>query len=435
MPTKLIILIALVVPSSMMLFSWRSKYNIIAILSLPLTFIAHIGGVLFLFDEATNDYFIKEENVELLSYVLIFGSAFYLFSFFIGYHRNTRIKSRIIVKISRTFDQNTYWVNNNKLIAFTILLSITACIFYIYSFNVMGFIPMFSDNPFEAKFMAGVYQEAYRPVAQYYRIALIISALANPLLIIIFISSKSKSIKSISLILLLFLVVLTAFTLRRSMLAISIVSMIMLFYSWYKDGKYFSLALFFYIFIYCFGSVLNSVFSYYFMNGEPFKLMDIVYGMPDIPDLLLFWDSFLNTNYSFSYGRTIYGALIPFQYEWNPATFTKLVIGASETAASGGFRLPYQVEGYYSFGWLGVFFWSIYYGYTNGITLYITKFVLSKKHNHFQQIYASFLSALLIDKAFNFVLKMNLDDIVYMAILSFLLILTSSRQSNYSIAS
>jgi hypothetical protein len=57
---------------------------------------------------------------------------------------------------------------------------------------------------------------------------------------------------------------------------------------------------------------------------------------------------------------------VPYQYDWNPAVLSKLVLRAGKEAATGGFRLGPFILGYIAFGWIGVFLFAMLDGYLTG---------------------------------------------------------------------
>jgi len=101
----------------------------------------------------------------------------------------------------------------------------------------------------------------------------------------------------------------------------------------------------------------------------------IAAGTVDITDQLNFLD-FFNRNPLWTYGRTVFGGLVPSHYEWNPAVYTLKVVNPGEDLSdivSGGLRLPAPIWGYVSFQWIGVVVFCFLSGFIKGLLLKFTK--------------------------------------------------------------
>ncbi|PMP87542.1 MAG: hypothetical protein C0173_08785 [Desulfurella sp.] len=206
----------------------------------------------------------------------------------------------------------------------------------------------------------------------------------------------------------------------------------LLFSIFYKNGKYAVRFIIFYLIIFIFGSSFNSLLLYFMGLTNNLNIKSIVYGVPDIEDLLYFWNCFITKNYEFSYGKTIYGGLIPYHYKWNISVVTKLVIGASANAPSGGYRLPVQVEGYIAFGIFGTIVWSIVYGLINGIHLRLTKFAISQIKDNFLKLYISIFLIELFNMLLNFFINMQIDVLFSIFIYYFIIFVVVKLKLKYN---
>jgi hypothetical protein len=108
-------------------------------------------------------------------------------------------------------------------------------------------------------------------------------------------------------------------------------------------------------------------------NGSIFE--NIAAGSPDISDQLGWLNGFLRGEY-FSYGRTIFGGLVPGNYQWNPSVWTLSYddIGLDiSDMGTGGLRLTPAEWGYANFGWFGVAVIPLVSGILNGFMLLYLK--------------------------------------------------------------
>lgn len=390
---KFFLLLPYVVQFLLPLILWRSPRNIVFILQIPMFLTAYPGGVFFLMDEVVSELDIPPENIFYLIMLLSLGTYFYVLTYIYNFKKSSKVEKWAINKVN--YINAKPIAEKNTIVLMVFSLAFLTILFYAYSFMKMGFVPMFTEEPMLAKFFAEKYQETYRPVAHYFRMAVNLTGIITPLLVIYLFIKKNIVLKLVDILLLLAIFIFAILTMRRGIIAWSLLYLLLLYAVFYRNGKYIKYAVAFYIIIFMFGSMLNNIFGYVIGSADEIRLTSIFRGTPDIFDLLWFWDSFLKTNYEFSYGRTIYGGLIPYHYEWNPSVLSKLVIGADPAlAGSGGFRLPFQVEGYYTFGVAGTILWSIFCGYIDSLELKISKYAILNRTGNF---YSFFFAMLLIN--------------------------------------
>jgi hypothetical protein len=392
---------------------WPSSKNIIFYRLLPFYVFAYAGVPFFLTDDSIVTYRLNGDNIVSLITILSIGTVFYIGSLIYNYKYYNKLEIWVINKIDNI---NLKPLNEFRVSLMILLLAVSAIIFYIYSYSKMGFIPLMADDWMMAKYFGGEYQETYRGVAHFFRTALNLYSITTPFLIIYLFSGKNKLFKSFVFILLVMIMSLTLLTMRRGNLAEPLILMTLLFSVYYKNGKYLIFTICCYFLIFALGSSANELIYYFQGESNTIDISVILTGVPDITDLLWFWDRFIYDKYDFSYGKTIYGGLIPYHYDWNPAVLTKLVIGADKTVGSGGFRIPFQVEGYYTFGVVGTIIWSLYAGYVDALQLKLYKYAIINITNGFYRFYLTiFFINITILIARNLIC-MNIDSLVIIVV-------------------
>jgi oligosaccharide repeat unit polymerase len=410
---------------------WPSSKNIIFIKQLPFYTLAYFGGAFFLTNDAIFDYSLNNDNIELLIIIMMIGTICYISSIIINYKRAGKLDIFIIRKIDNI---NVKVINKSRVSIIIASLSLVGILFYIYSYTTMGFTPFLADDWMMAKYFGGEYQETYRGVAHFYRIALNLYTITAPFLIIYLLTKGNILSKIIYAILLISITFLTLLSLRRGLIAEPIILLILLFFIFYKNGKYLFITICCYFIIFAVGSSLNVL--YYFIQGKlsTIDISAILEGVPDITDLLWFWDRFIGDKYGFSYGKTIYGGLIPYHYDWNPSVLTKLVIGADKNVGSGGFRLPFQVEGYYTFGVVGTIIWSLYAGYVDALQLKLFRYTILSAKNSFYRFYITIFFINIIVLIAKNLICMNIDSLFVIVVGLFIIKNIFYRDKNYPYA-
>lgn len=313
--------------------------------------------------------------------------------------------------------------NHYKLIfKYGLYLSIVTIILFCISYVGMGFAPALTESPMSAKFFAGEYQEPYRPFAIPFRLALLFSQLALTLLLLkLFLKYNLRT-----LILFLAIFTLLLLSLRRGPIAYPILTFFISYFIFKKKWLFWP-SFITYFLIFALGSASLKIFLNFIGLGEPLNLSVIFWGVPDLIDHLHFLDFWIGDNWDPTYGLTIIGGLIPFQFKYNPATLSKIVVGMEETAATGGFRLPIPLLGYISFGWLGLVLFSAIHGFLTGVVLKISKVILTKAQS-FDSFIVYFLIINILFGLTDFVLNAQVDFLVSIIFLLFLF-----KLSNYKL--
>ena len=339
---------------------WPSRYNVVTHLQVGGCFVAIIVPALIL--HVQDAY--RADAVDLYIKILVLGVISFLPGLFLGFYLLKGKKTRLSFDV---MDPARY---ERRAISITRNLLYMGIAGLIISYMVMGFIPMFAADPISAKLFRGAYQAPYLRVAILYRSSFFILSTIVPIACVICYKYRSMLL----FISLLAALVLMTISLARSQAFGGIVlafAIIMALKSRFH---------FFLLMTTLIGLFVVSSFFYYIVGV---RKMDpdvnvwevITAGTPDIQDQLLFMERF-QENPVFTYGRTIYGGLIPGHYKWNPSVYTLSVVAPTEDineVGSGGLRLPLPMWGYVSFQWPGVILFSLITGFLAGIFMRMLK--------------------------------------------------------------
>jgi oligosaccharide repeat unit polymerase len=344
---------------------WPSRYNVIQHLSVGGCFVSIIVPALVL--NVQDSY--PKPIVDLYVRILVVGSIAFTAGLIMGYINGRYIKTRL------SFDVMDVDAYEKRAINITKNLMIAGVIGLIISYAGMGFIPMFADDPISAKLFRGQYQEPYLRVAILYRTSFFIIATIMPIACIIWYKYRSK----LFLFTILASLILMAISLTRSGAFTGVVIAFAIVMS-FKSRFHFLILMGLLI-----GVFVLSSFFYYIVGvreytGEKNIWEIITAGTPDIPDQLDFLTRF-DEKPDWTYGRTVYGGLIPGHYKWNPAVYTLIMVNPDKDIndiGSGGLRLPLPMWGYVSFEWTGVIIFSFLTGLLSGVFLRVVKNLFRK---------------------------------------------------------
>lgn len=244
------------------------------------------------------------------------------------------------------------------------------------AYAIMGFVPMFADDPLSAKQFKGAYFEPYRRAVFLFRPSLVIITTCMPLLLVCAWKRRSRTSYAVAAA----AVLLLALSLARGHTANGIVIFIGLVAAYRRD--WFWAYILFVALIFPLGSAGYLLLGYA-LGTESLtniysveSIWDIVAsGAPDIKDQLTLLEGFYGTG-NFTYGRTMIGGLVPNNYMWNPSvwtlTYDNLGGDISETV-SGGLRLTPALWGYANFGWFGVAIIPFISGVLNGYLIAVLR--------------------------------------------------------------
>ena len=336
--------------------AWPSRWNIVAHSQLAFGIAAYILPLVIL------DMFTETSDGVLGFYlgVMAVGSAVAVVGAVLGSKLSRaapptrRIADRIAAFAPR-------WIP--RRVAVLAVLSVLALGL---SFAVMGFIPAFAADPFDAKFFRNEYAAPYAAVAPLYRATTTALMLLLPLLamyawwrrrlgwVLLFVLSLAALLVTLqrepALIgILLFVGVLIA--MRGRWMVLYVAGLVAIYFA--GSASYFVLAAL---------GIGNYGSSIELSPGD--FLESVAAGAPDVADQFGFIQAWLS-NPVYAGGRTFFGGLIPGGYEWNPSVWSLAVTHPGvdvSTISSGGLRLPGPLWGYVNLGWTGVVAVSLVYG-------------------------------------------------------------------------
>jgi hypothetical protein len=339
---------------------WPSRFNVLPHLAVGGCFVSIIVPALIL--QVFEAY--PTEIVDLYVRIIVLGAICYWVGAIIGYIQGAGVKTNF------SYDVMPHHEYEQRVIRITKIMMITGIIGLVLSYMIMGFVPMFAENPIAAKLFRGPYQEPYSRVSILYRASFYIVSTIIPIACIIWYKYRSRAF----LFYIIAVVILMAVSLQRSGAFMGIVLAFAIVMS-FKSRFHFAVLMVILIGIFVFSAFFYYLIGIRSYNSDTNVWQIITAGTPDIPDHLDFLTHF-NDNPVWTYGRTIYGGLIPGHYPWNPAVYTLLVVnpGADiNDIGSGGLRLPLPVWGYVSFGYFGAILFSLLTGLLGGYFLRILR--------------------------------------------------------------
>jgi len=339
---------------------WPSRWNIPAHLQLGFSLLAYVIPVFF----TDILYKFPPQIVSFYAWILVLGSMAYLIGLIVGFH----FPLVRIVPFQYTLDLPTTQIEKH-VSSKVFWLLVVAVVGVAVSYAIMGFVPMFAEEPLMAKFFRGPYQESYRKVAVLYRFSMYVMYALIPVSLAIWVRKRQFRFFVLTLVALVEILL----SLVRGPVAYGLLLFVGLLAARSTVG------FFIYIFIVILIYPLGSVFYYILgvlLSLDAYKMLYIVdnfwefivSGAPDIYDHLKFLEAFIDHG-SFTYGLTFIGGLVPFNFKWNPAVWALSITNPDtpvKEIASGGYRLPAPLWGYTAYGWLGVlivpflsgFFWG-----------------------------------------------------------------------------
>jgi oligosaccharide repeat unit polymerase len=339
---------------------WPSRYNALQHLAVGGSFVSIVVPALIL--NVQDQY--SNAIVDLYTRILVVGTIAFVIGLFIGYIIGVDIKTHFSYNIMEEHDYE------KRVVKITTNLMLAGIIGLAISYLVMGFIPMFAEDPISAKLFRGQYQQPYIRVAVIYRASFYIIATIMPITCIIWYKYRSKLV----LFTIIAALVLMAMSLTRSGAFTGVViafAIVMAF----KSKLHFFILMTLLIGIFVLSSFFYYIVGVRTYTGEKNVWEIITAGTPDIPDQLDFLTRFDEAP-DWTYGRTVYGGLVPGHYKWNPAVYTLIMVNPGQDIndiGSGGLRLPLPMWGYVSFEWIGVIGFSIFTGIFSGIFIRIVK--------------------------------------------------------------
>lgn len=344
---------------------WPSRYNVIQHLGVGGSFVSIVVPALIL--NVQDEY--PHGIVALYIKILVVGTIFFLIGSISGFIAGRGIKTNF------SFDVMDPMVYEEKAISLTKYMMFVGIIGMVISYAVMGFIPMFAEDPISAKLFRGEYQAPYIRVAVLYRASFYILATIMPITCIIWYKYRS----GVFFFAIIAALVLMAMSLTRSGAFMGVVIAFAIVMS-FKSRIHFAILMVMLICVFVLSSFFYYIVGVRDFTGDKNVWEIITAGTPDIPDHLDFLVHF-DESPVWTYGRTIYGGLIPGHYKWNPAVYTLVMVNPGKDIndiGSGGLRLPLPLWGYVSFSWVGVILFSLLTGFFGGVFLRVLKDMFNK---------------------------------------------------------
>lgn len=348
------------------IYLYRSKYNY-KLQNITFNFITFVIGSLFLYDFAKL-YKVSYSVVNKYTIIVCIGIVISVICTIVTYRKFVRSKQDFNFKAL----ENILYNKNIEVIS-TIIL-IIGYLFLVFSFYKMGFIPLLT-NDINAKYMSGEFRDTYISVAQYFRIALIIIPEAT-YLICVSKYLKYKKITPQSFVITFLSFIILMLTNRRGIAGIVLVQYIFMILLITRNSRKKTIILILINLFYIAAIIYNPV-RLLISTGSINFIDSILNSVPDIADNLALFDRIEKTQI-FSYGRTLFGGLIPFKYEWNPANYSLLLLAGSTDVPSGGIRF---IEAVYSYSFIGIYgfpFIIAIKGILNGIMIYLNQLMENK---------------------------------------------------------
>lgn len=341
---------------------WRSRWNIPTHLAAGFCVTAYVIPGLFtdVWDRFSDD------TILLFTQINAVGAVSLCIGIFLGNSIGARTQASPIAIAKRLrYDPG-------KLI-WRVMLVVTVATIGIYlSYWVMGFIPMFAEDPFSAKQFKGIYRDMYYRAAYPFRFSFSILSATIPLILVLAWLKRSPYLMMLATFAFLAIFV----SLARAATATGVLFFLGVLAARSQLGMrwYYPLVLLVFpfgsVFYYMLGHVLEVQALQSAYVGESFSDY-ISSGAPDIADQLGWLYGFMSGDY-YSMGRTMYGGLVPGNYQWNPSVWTLTFndVGADiSEMVTGGLRLSAGEWGYANFGWYGVVGIPMLSGLFNGLML------------------------------------------------------------------
>lgn len=346
-------------------FIWFSRWNVLAHMSLAFSVVAYIipVGILHLHER------FEPQLLDRFAEILGIGTLAYLLGLVIGAivaGRQPTAKFRLRVSRFDTMEQTA--ASKRLIIALSIGIGIT-----VIAAIVMGGLPLFTDDPLSAKYIKGDIKERYDQVSVLYRLGTGILTVLPPISLAMAVHDKAR--RGMWVVLTGVSYFLMVATLQRGPMAEGLLIVLGILLIWRRRyllagllmiGSYIVGTLF-YLLLDLVGLGVNG--SGAPRANAPDLLSQIASTAPDVTDTLSFLTAWIRQGEPLTLGRTMWGGLVPGQFEWNPAVWSLVTqnYGANiNDIRSGGLRLPLPVWGAANFGEFGLIALPLVVGIVSG---------------------------------------------------------------------
>lgn len=348
-------------------FIWFSRWNILAHLNLAFCVVAYIIPIIFLqqleqFDPSLLDRFAE---------IMVVGTVAYMSGLFVGALVARRGSTPAFRLRVQRFDTMEATRSSNRLVI-ALIVGITLTLIAAVG---MGGLPLFTDDPLSAKYFKGDIKERYDQVAVLYRLGTGILTVLPPLGLAMAIQDKSRRrlwvwLAGVSYVLMLA-------TLQRGPMAEGLLVILCVLLIWRRrylltgllvSATYVVGTLFYLVLDFLgLGSIQGDLVT---ADGDILTM--IASTAPDVTDTLSFLSAWMRQDEPLTLGQTMWGGLVPGQFQWNPAVWSLVTqnFGANiNDIRSGGLRLPVPVWGAANFGESGVIFVPLLAGVIAGFAI------------------------------------------------------------------
>jgi hypothetical protein len=353
---------------------WPSRWNIPAHTQVVFSILAFFIPLVFL--DSLED--VPRESADLYAKVMLVGALAFVAGTIgggVAAHATGAARTASQFRFSSSFLR----VNVPRRVALITGLGVVGLML---SFVVMGFVPALAADPAAAKFFRRQYQAPYERVAPVFRTSVTVLTTLLPLILAVW---WEKRRERLWIVLAVLSAALLALTLQRTAIASGALLFIGVAFAWKGRGFW----MFFGVLVaaYAGGAVFYDLLALFGVGtGSNTKegasvLEQFAAGSPDVSDATSFLGRWI-ANPEYTYGRTFYGGLVPFGYEWNPAVWSLKILNPGIDAsqiASGGLRLPAPVWGLVSFGWPGVVLVSAASGVVSGFVARLAHVLLPRE--------------------------------------------------------
>jgi hypothetical protein len=266
------------------------------------------------------------------------------------------------------------------LVIAAMLMLAGAAVFIGAFYLLTGIVPAFAENPLLAKYFGGEYTARAAPYMPLFRGGMVLYQV-GVLVGILLLPSRANVGRFMMFLLLALLgcaAVLALLSLRRGVAAQPILEGLLILLVVRGRLGWVIVGVAAYVLVFTFGSAVNQILFYMLGLRTEVGLDAIIKGLSDIYDLWWFMDAYDKAGPDPTMGMTVFGGLVPYDFQWNPANYTKWIIGADLNTGSGGFRLPMSVWGYDAFRYPGLVLWSAVDGFTIVVQAFLFRLVAEK---------------------------------------------------------
>jgi hypothetical protein len=320
------------------LIVWPSRWNVPGIMQVGFVLVAYVIPIAIL----GSQYKQGEHIFRLYALLIGFGGLSYLLGVFMGFRVSPPLflqRQSIIVLHKSSFER----MLRRRLV----LLSTLVLAGMTLTFAAMGFIPLLTPNPLEAKFLRGAYKLSTLPNIGY-RLFLELATIALPLCLAVWADTRKWYFGVLSALLISIFVL----TLLRGSIGFGVLLLLGAYFARkHLTSTYVALSISAFVMGAGFYYLLSFVVDTYANFRRAGLAETLTAGAPDVADQVGFLARYLSDPV-LTLGRTFWGGLVPGRFEWNPSVWS-ITVGTSadvNNLASGGLRLPGPIMAYTAFG-------------------------------------------------------------------------------------